>query len=374
MGDPLGALRAAVCALYAVKDGFGLPAEHRASRVAELQRAAVAAALAVSHDADDASARKAEVALLHGRALDAGEAYSPEAERLLLASVTLAPAPPASWAALAHSMWKKGDLGEAKVCYGESLRRGAAAAAAGGGSSAGDADTLRCLSMLLRQSGGSDAAAAVAESVARARQAVALDVRDAASWACLGSAHLAAFFTLGRAALELGNANKAYARAAALEAAALEAAARESSSSSSSAAANAAPPAVPNPDLHFNRGTVLGFGQELDAACAAYALAHASDPALGADARADALRRHARKVADALGRRGCGTVKPKRLQAMSAALHRLAAGTVSGGPAAGLLGGRRVVPLAELAEGANEGAALTVKPLAAVANGDTPPA
>jgi len=324
--SPLSPLEALVAAVYAIKLGY-FGADKPARLQAAVARAARAAAALKPRAAAGPGALRAALALLHGRALDALPAYSPEAEVLLARAVKLEPGSAAAWAALGHVFWKKRDLAQAASCFEESAARAPSAAA------------LRALSSIARQAPAASAADH-ARSLARAREAVALDVAEAANWATLGTALLVSFFARTKDAEDLAKASKAFARAAQLEGAALAAAAQaqaregalkapaaagatdgrgNAAATATAAAAGAwaspiddddddplAPPSpaparppFSDPDLHFNRAQVLQYLGDFSAAQAAYAAAHAVDPFLEADAAARSMRAAFARVARA---------------------------------------------------------------------------
>jgi tetratricopeptide (TPR) repeat protein len=115
----------------------------------------------------------------------------------------------------------------------------------------------------------------------RAKAAVALDLNNAKSWYLLGNAHLSLFFAGQRDFADLDRARKAYARAATLEAGG----SGGGGGAGATAPTPAPTPARRNPDLHFNRGQVLLYLEEYDAAVAAFREAYAIDPALAAPVR-----------------------------------------------------------------------------------------
>lgn len=392
---------------------------------------------------------RAELSLLHGRTCDAGEAYSEEAERLLTAAVKLLPDSSDAWKYLAHAVWKKQDLASARSCYEEALRRRRQ-----------DPEALRSLSMLLRQmprgqstarlaEGGAEGghaageASLITESIAVAREAVAYDLSDSASWSCLGNAHLSRFFGgSARHPSDLLNASKAYSKAVALEAARLapfnvgvaeqqsigstEASAMSTSELASqplqAAIRRASLAPTPDPDLHFNRGTVLQFQEEIPEAVASFTTAHSVDPSLGGKARADEIVRYTARTAQLVASKG--GLKPKRIREATEALCAIQTeiapygavatagvapaspqppspptnasspakakpGTPSktsapspaqsklsplpGGHPSGALRGRRLVSLSQLSAGPNAGTAVILKPVAVVGKLNRPP-
>lgn len=371
----MDALRALCVELEGVKAGF---ASDKKARVEALQGDVARAAAAVDASALDGAGR-AELALLQGRALDAGEGYAPDAERLLSAAVKLDPSAAGGWKALAHCLWKKADLPGARSCYGEALKCAGRR----------DADALRCLSMLLRQmpaagvAASSPATSLLDESLGLAREALALDLASPPSWTCLGQAYLTRFFAGGSVSGgsdDLTRASQAYAKAAALEDAALAAAATEATAAAATAPADGAaatttarpgssgsggsadsavgpPPDAPlqreppartrppptaatatlvaatrDPDLHYNRGSVQRFTEDYAGALASFALADSVDPGLGAGLQMDAIASTVCRTVELLAKRA--HAKPRRLRELSAALERAAADMVAASAAA----------------------------------------
>jgi len=133
-------------------------------------------------------------------------------------------------------------------------RAGGGGGGEGGGGGGGDA----------RGGGGSAPPDLAATSLLLAKEALALNVADPASWACLGNALLAAFFAGSRDPAAMDNAAKAFSRAVALEDAAVAAAEREAAAARAAggggdgdgddgcSSQRAASP-YRNPDLHMNR-------------------------------------------------------------------------------------------------------------------------
>lgn len=129
-----------------------------------------------------AATSKGYVAYVHGKALEAHDSYSKEAEDLLSKAVKLDPANVDAWNCLGQCFWKKKDLAAARDCFNGALAQKP------------NPESLRLLSMLLRQMGDTEAerAANVAESVNKAKEAIKMDVSDTESWctspaaACVG--------------------------------------------------------------------------------------------------------------------------------------------------------------------------------------------
>ncbi|KAJ1460438.1 hypothetical protein M885DRAFT_509419 [Pelagophyceae sp. CCMP2097] len=267
--------------------------------------------------------QRARAAYVKGRALDASEAFSAEAEAELSRALKLAPGDAEAWAALGHALWKKRDIEMARDCFAACLDRAPANVVA-----------LRSLSMLARAvpknapaKGAAPAEDGFDLSVRLAKAAVAADYDDAESWYVLGNAQVARFFNDGRAgrnAADLRGASKAYARA----------------DGKYTSAAEAPLPAgfVPsegrwgNPDLYFNRANLLRYLEDYAPACVDLERAAALDASLGAaDVRQDALR-WVRRVGD-LVRRGAG-VKPKRRSELDKSVRDAALEAAARGDAA----------------------------------------
>ena len=283
--------------LWAVRDGF-FASDPAAKAALVARRVSSLVAAAAACDASSAEAR-ARSAFVRGRALDAGDAYDPEAEAALSRAVKLAPDDVAAWNALGHAFWKKGDVAGAGDCYEAARAR------------AGDAVSARALSQLAR-AGPRPADGAFDRSLALARDALRCDLGDGESWYVLGNAHVARFFSRGaggRDPRDLRFAAKAYASAEAKY-----------------AAAWADPPDVGgirgtfgNPDLFFNRGHLRRYVEDYAGACADFSKARDLDGALPAQDALDDTQRWVRRVEDLVRRKGA--LKPKRRHELDAALR-----------------------------------------------------
>lgn len=102
------------------------------------------------------------------------------------------------------------------------------------------------------------------ESISLANKAVSFDLSDAQSWYVLGNAHLTNFFVNNESTEELNLALKAYTQTERLQ-------------------------KEPNPDLYFNRATILEYLERYNEAVRDYNHAHHIDANLGADKRAEAI-------------------------------------------------------------------------------------
>jgi hypothetical protein len=109
--------------------------------------------------------------------------------------------------------------------------------------------------MIVRQiqSKSSDPAVVMDESIRFAKRAIELDVNHHVSWYVLGNAHCTRFFSVSHDVMDLKKAIVAYDRSEKLG-------------------------GIINPDLYFNRGNVLRYLQEYDAACFAYRRSKEIDP------------------------------------------------------------------------------------------------
>jgi predicted Zn-dependent protease len=113
-----------------------------------------------------------QFAYLRGRTLNVVPEHSPEAETLLVSAVKRDPTLAGAWVSVGESYWKKGNIQQAHDCFTSSITH------------AKTKEALRSLSMVLRQMGTTPAERGerVRESVERAKEAVAEDVRDGTSW------------------------------------------------------------------------------------------------------------------------------------------------------------------------------------------------
>jgi len=265
---------------------------------------------------------KARLLYLQGSALNAAQRAKDSedgrrARTLLEQAVKLDPECGEAWTALGHHAFKNGDLATARVAFNRSLAVKPTTRA------------LRLKGMLLRQldpgaggaapasggvgggtggSAGSSSVSPVEESVACAKQAVALDMGDSRCWTSLGNAMLSLFFSQPTSDVALlARVLQAYNQAVAREAAA-------SAAASLSLPARTDLPALPtvarDPDLHFNRGTVLCYVEDYRAAVAAFEAVRTADPTIAVQvrprarvARAPAFAMHTRRPCAADNRR-----------------------------------------------------------------------
>lgn len=238
---------------------------------------------------------KARAAYLRGRALDAGDAYSAEANTSLEKAVKLAPDLVEAWAALGHCLWKKPDLRAAKDCYERSVEKRPTP------------EALRGLSVLSRRHDPSKATPEQDQqqhdtSILHARAACKLDSEDGESWYTLGNAHIRRYFSQGqggRKSVDLLMAAKVYEKAEVL----YDRATRPATSLEGSWG---------NPDLCFNRGLIRRHVEDYGGAVKDFRAAHALDRSLNAHDEAEDLERWCRRVADLSERNAA--LKPKARQ------------------------------------------------------------
>lgn len=201
-------------------------------------------------------------------------------------AIKLMPTKAEAWEALGHVYWKKRDLEQAKSTFEGSLEQDDK-----------NKSALRNLSMVYRQLeksssnpseliDGEEKKKNYVKSIELAKDAIKLDMADSQSWYVLGNAHLTNFFANGESTRELESALKAYSMS--------EKYLKE-----------------PNPDLHFNRATVLEYLERYSEAAADFMKAHAIDVNLGAEGRADAIIGFVSRAYNAIVNKG--RVKTERL-------------------------------------------------------------
>ncbi len=325
---------AAAARLQSARRLDGPDADAGAARA--LREALEAAARRVARVRGLGRAARPRVLLLEGRlAALRGEA---QAEELLGRAVKLDPLTGAAWNALAELYWSRGALGEARDCLEACLEI-----------VPGDARSLRNLSLLLRKMGeGPEERVRLAlASLARAKEAVALDAADGESWYVLGNAYLSLFFAVSHDGRDLDRALKAYARAEQL-------------------AAKLEEPG----DLYYNRAQVYGYLEDFAAARADYAQAQLLDPRLPCEERVAAIARKAAASAELIAKKG--HLKPKRLAAIVRTLGDDCAGDqqLAFAPAQGAACARAV---ADLAPGENRGRRIDLKVLGPLVRSSEPP-
>ncbi|CAM9118446.1 unnamed protein product [Lampetra fluviatilis] len=287
---------------------------------------------------------------LRGRTLNVVPDYEAEAEAALSRAVKLRPALVDAWNELGDVYWKKGDVPAATSCLEGALAH------------CRNKVSLRSLSMLLRQQPNSerrqDPARLVMDSVAHAKDAVAMDTGDGTSWYILGNAYFSLFFVTAQDPRILQLSLNAYAQAEKVD---------------TTASSNA--------DLHLNRATLLQYRELYGEALDGFSRASALEPTWDEpERRRSELLHFLRRLSALVASKG--KVKARKLQVYMKGLRdadlgpyaaggRGAAAAGPAGPAAAAAGaaaggegpGSRVVAmspcaLSQLSEGANAGALL----------------
>ncbi|CAM9538931.1 unnamed protein product [Ectocarpus fasciculatus] len=273
---------------------------------------------------------RARVSYIRGRALDVFTKFNPDAEKCLAKAVKLHPSEPDGWTALGHCYWKKPDLFAAKRCFLTSLEKER------------KADTLRQLSMLLRQMPGTaeEKGAQLQESLRLAKEAVTLDIGCGDSWYVLGNGYVASFFGSSRGIKDLDRALQAYKKA--------EAHGGEKG----------------NPDLFFNRAQVLHYREDYPESIRDFRLARELDPMLPVNQALHSIETGVERLAKLVEKKG--GLKTKRLSQLIAPLRgdSLRRGL---GDACSLVG------LRELRLGRNMGVAVALKVVMPAGQSSQPP-
>ena len=216
---------------------------------------------------------------------------SSSSERMLSKALKLDPSIVDAWNALGTVFWKKGDLVQAKRCF------------EGGNEKRKNKVSQREMSMLIRdarmvKSQGKGNATELAkrrmdnikESIALAKSAVSLDVKDGRSWYYVGNAYLSQFFDVSKSIEDLERALRAY------------------------HASEKCGEGERNPDLHYNRGNVLKFMERYEAAAKSYLRASEIDQTLPAESSLFNMKRRFLNVVSLVQKRG--RTKPKHFKSI----------------------------------------------------------
>jgi tetratricopeptide (TPR) repeat protein len=209
---------------------------------------AVLAALPSPDQAGLDAARKARVLTLRARARLILPAYSKEAEADLSKALKLRPGDTAAWVAMSECLWKRDALKEARDALDSALSVDPKCVPA-----------LAQLSRILRafcsrkEIPSEERVQLMELSVAKAKEAVAIDMTSGEAWAALGIALMQQTVALG---MDLGLLRKALQ--------ALTQAGRRNEQ---------------DPDIAYNRGVVRKCLGEYGAACSDFAKAYELDPA-----------------------------------------------------------------------------------------------
>lgn len=229
-------------------------------------------------------AERARMLYLKGRLSLFAPVEGCDCQEVLSKAIKLDPTLLGAWNALGEAHWNKQEYTQARRCFEEAIER-----------CGPNATSLRNLSMVLRVIDDSENRSAnFALSVAKAKEAVALDTSGGQTWETLGNAYLGDFFVNGcQKADELSKSLIAYDKA--------EAAYQKSGKL--------------NPSIYMNRGTVLKFLQNYDMAIQSFQKAQeisGSEPAAAAEARklVDLVKR----ITDIVTNQG--RIKTKRLNTL----------------------------------------------------------
>ncbi|XP_034250007.1 tetratricopeptide repeat protein 5-like [Thrips palmi] len=192
-------------------------------------------------------ADKAQYLFLQGKALNVLPDVNPLAEELLSKALKLNPSLIDAWNELGECFWKKGKSSDAKNCFENALRHGR------------NKVSLRCLSITtrdeaLRAKSGKERCEMIQLGVRMAKEAVALDFEDGASWVILANAHFSEFFNIAQNPMVLKSALKAY-----------EFAEKDPRTKSTS-------------EFHYNKGIALKYDEDYTQALEAFTLACSLDP------------------------------------------------------------------------------------------------
>lgn len=203
-----------------------------------------------------------------------------QAETHLQKAVKLDPTCWEAWNALGAVLFKKRDLRSSLDAFESSA------------SAKPNAPALRDASIVLRQLTDRSAVPTnIRASVAKAKAAVALDLKNVESWTVLGTANLALYFAVTRDVEDLQRANQAYHRAVTLEAAQIASGVNPVAPTPRVPGSWAPQPMRPDPDLHYNRAQAFAFQESYDTAIQEYLLTLATDPQLPARVRESVLPR-----------------------------------------------------------------------------------
>ncbi|XP_075734252.1 tetratricopeptide repeat protein 5 isoform X3 [Rhipicephalus microplus] len=146
---------------------------------------------------------RAKFHMLKGKALNILEDYNQEAHEALSKAVKLSPKLVEAWNELGECYWKKGQITKARNCFEGVLKV------------TKDKVSLRNMSMVLRQVGETEEERFnnVCESVAKAKEALELDITDGRNWSILGNAYITLFFSGTQNKKSLQQALAAYSKA-----------------------------------------------------------------------------------------------------------------------------------------------------------------
>lgn len=268
---------------------------------------------------------KAQALFYHGRALNIARDHNSEAEKLLSRSVKLDPKLVKAWNELGECHWKRGDTETARTCFEGALNHESHKVC------------LRNLSITLRQAptpnlSHEDRIRNVESGLSRARESVQMDTSDGLSWAVLGNAYLAHFFTISQNPRTLKQAMSAYKQAE-----------KDLVAKSS-------------PDLYYNKGVTLKYEEDYSGALECFDRASALDPEWESPKdHAKALFKWLCDLYSLIQQKG--KLKTKRFNSLVEGIHSKSLGPYGGGkffPANGPSVDLEDIPFAKLSPGLND--------------------
>ncbi|EKX31722.1 hypothetical protein GUITHDRAFT_122091 [Guillardia theta CCMP2712] len=230
--------------LYELHEGLVVLDLHERSERLMAERQALLSLLDQFPATGRSKKERATLSYIRGKAFDAGEEYSAEAEQDLSRAVKLDPSLGDAWNQLGTCLWKKGEVQLAHDCWQNTLLHCSNVEDVKG--------AMRKLSMAHRVKGKNPE-----ESLRLAKELVSRDMSDSHSWTNLGNAYMSYFFSLSLDREDLFRALKAY---------------HKSDQDGQSR----------DPDLHFNKATVYRYLEDYHNAVLELLRAHALDPELNA--------------------------------------------------------------------------------------------
>ena len=275
---------------------------------------------------EEAEGYKPLIAYVKGKAINCYDAYSTEAEELLTMAVKLDPLNYKAWTSLGQCYWKKGDKMQAKDCVKESIMQNK------------NKEALCELSIILRQlqdgSSPDSNTQLIEESVLMAKQAIEIDLADHKSWYIYGNALCARFFGVSFDVKDLQKSLHAYNRSESLG-------------------------GTCNPDLYFNKGSVLRYLQDFSGAKVCFRKAQEIDPHLSdSSVLIQEMRDFLIKVNELI--MNTGKQRKKKLEDLR---HQLVSSPLASG----------TTTLSALSLGSSSNVNLALKVLMPVSKGSAPP-
>jgi len=268
---------------------------HKGRKVREKQGEALAALAQLEEKATLVD--RALYLYLRGKLLNVDSEFSKEAESLLSRAVKLNPRMVEAWNELGESYTRKPDFVNSRICFEGALEHKK------------NKVSLRSLSMVLRQLSTStpqEKVSNIDDSLAKGREAVALDTKDGMSWSILGNAFFSHFFMVSQNPKTLKQAMSAYSQA-------------EKDVVSRS-----------TPELHYNKGIALKYEEMFECALKSFAKAQVLDPTWeGPKKQEENLIKYLDSITTLIQLKG--KLKPKKLSSMLESLEPKNLGVYGGG-------------------------------------------